>query len=83
MLLSGIPREVKVRLKAQCGISSRHKKYCAYPQHFPVARKNQQRAVFRGKYPYSLIFVEDEDAVRVYAGAHAKRGSEYWKKRQF
>ncbi|MHB1701873.1 MAG: type II toxin-antitoxin system RelE/ParE family toxin [Acidobacteriaceae bacterium] len=58
------------------------KRISAYPQHFPIFRRNRRRAVLH-TYPYSLIFVEDEAVIRIYAIAHGKRSAEYWRNRRF
>jgi len=58
------------------------KRIATYPQHFPIFRSNRRRA-FLLKYPYSLIFLEEETVIRIYAIAHAKRRPGYWRTRSF
>jgi plasmid stabilization system protein ParE len=50
------------------------------PQEFPVLFKNVRRALLR-RFPYSLFFVVEDDAVIVIACFHASRDPSRWQKR--
>ncbi len=54
----------------------------AAPHTFPTwRRRNDVRVRVVPRFPYSLIFVADNEGVAVYAVAHHKRRPGYWQKR--
>lgn len=50
------------------------------PKQFPVVYKNVRRALVR-KFPYSLLFLIEEDSLLVVACFHASRDPWQWHKR--
>jgi plasmid stabilization system protein ParE len=50
------------------------------PRQFPAVFKNLRRALLR-RFPYSLFFVVEDDAVIVIACFHASRDPSHWQKR--
>ena len=50
------------------------------PRQFPAVFKNVHRALLR-RFPYSLFFVNEEDALVVIARFHASRDPSRWQKR--
>jgi plasmid stabilization system protein ParE len=52
----------------------------ANPLQFPVIQKNVRRALLR-RFPYSLLFVIEEDALLVIACFHASRDPSHWQRR--
>jgi plasmid stabilization system protein ParE len=50
------------------------------PQQFPIVFKNVRRALLR-RFPYSLFFVLEGDALLVIACFHASRDPPQWQKR--
>ena len=50
------------------------------PRQFPVVFKNVRRALLR-RFPYSLFFVVEGDALIVIACFHASRDPSHWQKR--
>ena len=50
------------------------------PQQFPIVFKNVRRALLR-RFPYSIFFVVEEDALIVIACFHASRNPSRWQKR--
>jgi len=51
-----------------------------HPQQFPIVPKNVHRALLR-RFPYSLFFVVEDDALIVIACFHASRDPSQWQKR--
>jgi plasmid stabilization system protein ParE len=51
-----------------------------YPRQFPIVFKNVRRALLR-RFPYSLFFVLEDDALIVIACFHASRDPSHWQKR--
>ena len=47
---------------------------------FPIVFKNVRRALLR-RFPYSLFFVVEDDALTVIACFHASRDPSHWQKR--
>lgn len=52
----------------------------ANPLQFPVILKNVRRALLR-RFPYSLLFVIEDDILLVIACFHASRDPSHWQKR--
>lgn len=52
----------------------------ANPLQFPVVYKNARRALLR-RFPYSLLFVMEDDSLLVIACFHASRDPSHWQKR--
>jgi plasmid stabilization system protein ParE len=52
----------------------------ANPRQFPIVFKNVRRALLR-RFPYSLFFVVEDDALIVIACFHASRDPSHWQKR--
>lgn len=50
------------------------------PRQFPVVFNNVRRALLR-RFPYSLFFVVEDDALIVIACFHASRNPSHWQKR--
>ena len=50
------------------------------PRQFPTVFKNVRRALLR-RFPYSLFFVVEDDALIVIACFHASRDPSHWQKR--
>ncbi len=50
------------------------------PRQFPAVLKNVRRAFLR-RFPYSLFFVVEDDALIVIACFHASRDPSHWQKR--
>ena len=50
------------------------------PRQFPIVFKNVRRALLR-RFPYSLFFVVEDDALIVIACFHASRDPSHWQKR--
>ena len=50
------------------------------PHQFPVVLKTVRRALLR-RFPYSLFFVVEDDALIVIACFHASRDPSHWQKR--
>jgi plasmid stabilization system protein ParE len=50
------------------------------PRQFPTVYKNVRRALLR-RFPYSLFFVVEDDALIVIAYFHASRDPSHWQKR--
>ena len=50
------------------------------PGQFPVVSKNVRRALLR-RFPYSLFFVVEENALVVIACFHASRDPSHWQER--
>ena len=50
------------------------------PEQFPIVYKNVHRALLR-RFPYSLYFVLEDDAVLVIACFHASRDPSHWQRR--
>lgn len=50
------------------------------PYQFPKLFSHYRRAVFPSVFPYSLIFVIEENSVSILAVAHDKRAPDYWQK---
>jgi len=50
------------------------------PRQFPVVYKNVRRALLR-RFPYSLFFVLEDDALFVIAIFHASRDPSHWQRR--
>jgi plasmid stabilization system protein ParE len=50
------------------------------PRQFPAVLKNVRRALLR-RFPYSLFFVVEHDALIVIACFHASRDPSHWQKR--
>ena len=50
------------------------------PRQFPMVFKNVRRAVLR-RFPYSLFFVVEDDALIVIACFHASRDPSHWQER--
>jgi plasmid stabilization system protein ParE len=50
------------------------------PRQFPVVFKNVRRALLR-RFPYSLFFVVEDDALIVIACFHASRDPSHWQER--
>ncbi len=50
------------------------------PREFPIVFKNIRRALLQ-RFPYSLFFVVDDDALIVIACFHASRDPSHWQKR--
>jgi plasmid stabilization system protein ParE len=50
------------------------------PRQFPVVYKNVRRALLR-RFPYSLFFVLEDDALLVIACFHASRDPSHWQRR--
>ena len=50
------------------------------PRQFPTIFKNVRRALVR-RFPYSLFFVAEENALIVIACFHASRDPSHWQKR--
>jgi len=50
------------------------------PQHFPRVHKTARRALSR-RFPYAIIFVEDDERVVVLSVFHAKRNPKRWLER--
>jgi plasmid stabilization system protein ParE len=51
-----------------------------FPEHYTTIWQGV-RAKVLSPYPFSIIYEEVDDTVRVYAIAHAKRRPGYWRKR--
>jgi plasmid stabilization system protein ParE len=51
-----------------------------FPKRYTKKQKNIRKRVL-WPYPYSIVYEEMEDTVRVYAFAHDKREPGYWRKR--
>jgi plasmid stabilization system protein ParE len=51
------------------------------PRQFPTVLKNVRRALLR-RFPYSLFFVIEDEALTVIACFHASRDPSHWQKRQ-
>jgi plasmid stabilization system protein ParE len=54
----------------------------AHPERFRLVTENIRQAHFK-RYPYSLIFRDLPDLIKVYAVAHDKRRPGYWQHRTF
>jgi plasmid stabilization system protein ParE len=52
----------------------------AYPRQFLTVFENVRRALLR-RFPYSLFFVVEDDALIVIACFHASRDPSHWQKR--
>ena len=52
----------------------------ANPRQFPIVFKNVHRALLR-RFPYSLFFVVEDEALLVIACFHASRDPAQWQKR--
>ena len=50
------------------------------PLRFPEVRKNARRALLR-RFPFAVIFVVDDQSVRVIACLHARRDPATWQRR--
>ncbi len=50
------------------------------PQHYPCVHKTARRALSR-RFPYEIIFVEDDERVVVLTVFHAKRNPKQWQER--
>ncbi len=50
------------------------------PQHYPCVHKTARRALSR-RFPYEIIFVEDDERVVVLSVFHAKRNPKQWLER--
>jgi hypothetical protein len=50
------------------------------PRQFPTVLKNVRRALLR-RFPYSLFFVIEDEALTVIACFHASRDPSHWQKR--
>jgi plasmid stabilization system protein ParE len=50
------------------------------PRQFPIVLKNVRRALLR-RFPYSLFFVAEDEALIVIACFHASRDPSHWQKR--
>jgi plasmid stabilization system protein ParE len=50
------------------------------PQHYPAYLYGTRRCVLR-TFPFSIIYLDDPDAVNIVAVAHHKRRPGYWKLR--
>jgi len=50
------------------------------PQHYPRVHKTARRALSR-RFPYAIIFVEDDERVVVLSVFHAKRNPKRWRER--
>jgi plasmid stabilization system protein ParE len=50
------------------------------PRQFPIVFKNVRRALLR-RFPYSLFFVVEDDALIVIACFHASRDPSHWQER--
>lgn len=50
------------------------------PQHYPFVHKTARRALSR-RFPYEIIFVEDDERVVVLSVFHAKRNPKRWRER--
>ena len=50
------------------------------PHQFPIVFRNVHRALLR-RFPYSLFFVVEDDALIVIACFHASRDPSHWQKR--
>ena len=50
------------------------------PQHYPRVHKTARRALSR-RFPYEIIFVEDDERVVVLSVFHAKRNPKQWLER--
>ena len=49
--------------------------------HVRIGRTQQRRCILPKPYPYSVIYVDEDDAIRVLAFPHHKRRANYWKNR--
>jgi plasmid stabilization system protein ParE len=49
------------------------------PRQFPLIHKSIRRTLIR-RFPYQILFVEQEDQIVVLAVFHAKRNPKRWKK---
>lgn len=57
--------------------------FCAIqrsPQHYPHVHKTARRALSR-RFPYEIIFAEDDERVVVLSVFHAKRNPKCWQER--
>jgi toxin ParE1/3/4 len=61
-------------------IDAQAKRMSENPRQFPVVFKNVRRALLR-RFPYSLFFVVEDDALMVVACFHASRDPSRWRKR--
>lgn len=52
----------------------------SHPQLHPRYTKNTRRCILE-KFPYSVVFEEEDDIVLVIALAHSKRRFGYWRRR--
>jgi plasmid stabilization system protein ParE len=52
----------------------------SHPKLYPAYLHHTRRRILKG-FPYSVIFQEKEDTLRVLAIAHAKRRPGYWRSR--
>lgn len=50
------------------------------PQHYPCVHKTARRALSR-RFPYEIIFIEDDERVVVLSVFHAKRNPKQWQER--
>ena len=48
--------------------------------HARIGRTQQRRCILT-PYPYSIIYVDEDDAIRLLAFPHHKRRTNYWKNR--
>src|SRR5688572_1863294 len=46
-----------------------------------VSRRGDRQYVLKRRFPYSVVYVDDPDMIRVVAFAHHKRRPGYWKRR--
>lgn len=50
------------------------------PQSFPIVHKPLRRALVK-RFPYSLLYIVEEDAISVLAVFHGRRDSREWRRR--
>jgi hypothetical protein len=61
-------------------VDSMVERIVASPLTFPVIYRNKRKAVLR-RFPFSLVFEHRSDSIIVFAIAHSKRKTAYWRKR--
>ena len=52
----------------------------AHPQAWPVIEEDIRRSLVR-RFPYGILYAEDEDEIFVVAVMHLHREPDYWKRR--